>query len=240
MQNHQQVKSPTGFSSVTTAGSTDWEFNSAPWIVRKGNGFKLLLYLLLFVERTTLGTFPGLGYATPHAQPRLCSSRPPVRTKFYSILPRCSSYRTDVFKSHHVGTLMVTVVFNIHWDESPCMAVIKFPVPNILTLAAFSMWFQRKQTVMTFICRSRRHSPQEQREGCCLVVYDLAIWWWILRWGKAGQKTGKEQSNWRASPQPLFAHLFSPFGPHCRVHCAHTLSSGFPHHPVTLSCSTYV
>lgn len=186
------------------------------------------------MELTTLSTFPGLGHTTLHAQPRLCSSRPPVRTRFYSILPRCNSYRTDVFMSHHIGTLMVIVVFNIHWDESPCTAVIKFPVPNILTLAAFSIWFQRKQTVMTFIFCSWRRSPEKKREGCCL---SFIIWWWILHWGKAGQKIGKGQSNWGSPLNPsslTFLPLWSPLQSPLCTYTVIWVS------PPPLSYSTYV
>lgn len=106
---------PQGFSGITTTAGGKCELNTVPQIVRKGNSFKWLLYLLLFEELTMLIAFPGLGYNTLPAQPSSYSLRPPIWARLYSILPGRSSYRTDnVFMSHHAGTLMVTVAFNIH------------------------------------------------------------------------------------------------------------------------------
>lgn len=193
-------------------------------------------YLLLFEKLIILTVFPSLGYNTLRAQPSSCSLGPLVRTRFYSVPYRGSSYRTECFMPHHTGTPMASVAFNSHWDESSCMPVTKFPVPNIFTLAALSIWAQRKQTVMIFICCSWRSGPQEQREDCCLwsgyLVTSTA-----LR-ARLARKWGWEQPN--GFLPPLFALLFSPFAPtaesivHVKCHL------GLPLPLVTISCGTYV
>lgn len=65
---------------------------------------------------------------------------------------------------------------------------------------------------MTFICRSWRSSPWEQREGCRLVIYDLVMN--IALGARLARKCRKVRVTERGSPPPpLFSPLFRPCAP---------------------------
>lgn len=131
--------------------------------------------------------------------------------------------------SHHAGTWMATVVFNIHWDESSCMPVIKIhSAQHPHARCLYHIHLEETHSFDIYLSQMMKQSMGAKR-GCCFVIDGLVMN--TGRGARRARKWGRVRVTEGDLP-PLFAPLFSPFAPAAKSTVHIQCHLGFPHPPL--------